>query len=411
MAAAIPTPILGLRGQCVKSLSWDETRGELVAHCRRDARFAAVDHRTGARGTVNRRLRRRVRDLPLWGRPVTLDIEYCQLKIGAADRRMERLSFVDPGLGYTHRFCRFVAQLCRHMAIDAVARYTGLAWRTVKAMDRRSLAAALPALHPQEVTGVRYLGIDEVARAKGHDYLTLVYDLEAGHLLWVAEGRSKAGLQDFLDQLPTETAAGIEAVAMDMWPAFENAVAESLPDAAIVYDRFHVMANYSKVIDQVRRAEFKRAQAADKALLTGSRYLLLKNAARLNARQTQRLDALLAANANLHAVYSLKEQLQQLWQAPATATEMARRLEHWCTLAEATRLAPMKRFAAMLRNHREGICNYATHRITTARLEAGNVAIGMIRKRARGLLDTDYFKLKIRQSALPEHDLGLYALT
>jgi len=411
MAAAIPTSILGLRGQCVKSLSWDEAAGELVAHCRRDGRFVPVDHRTGARGTVNRWLRRRVRDLPLWGRPMILEIEYCQLKVGATDRRMERLDFVDPGGGYTHRFCRFVCQLCRHMAIEAVVRYTGLAWRTVKAMDARTLGAELPALHPQDVTGVRYLGIDEVARAKGHDYLTLVYDLEAGHLLWVTEGRSKAGLQAFLDRLCPETAAGIEAVAMDMWPAFEHAVAESLPNAAIVYDRFHVMANYSKVLDQVRRAEFKRAQAADKALLTGSRYLLLKNAERLSKRQTQRLDDLLAANTNLHAVYALKEQLQQLWQVPATPTEMARRLDEWCALAEATRLAPMKRFAAMLRNHRHGICNYATHPITTARLEAGNVAIGMIRKRARGLLDTEYFKLKIRQSALPEPDLGLYALT
>lgn len=411
MAAIIPASILGLRGQCVKSLSWDEAAGELVAHCRRDGRFVPVDHRTGARGTVNRRLRRRVRDLPLWGRAVTLEIEYCQLKIGAADRRMERLDFVDPGGGYTHRFCRFVCQLCRHMAIDAVARYTGLAWRTVKAMDARTLAAELPALHPEDITGVRYLGIDEVARAKGHDYLTLVYDLEAGHLLWVTEGRSKAGLLDFLDRLSPESAAGIEAVAMDMWPAFENAVAQSLPQAAIVYDRFHVMANYSKAIDQVRRAEFKRAQAADKPLLTGSRYLLLKNVGRLSERQSQRLDELLAANTNLHAVYSLKEQLQQLWQAPATHTEMAQRLAHWCALAEATGLAPMRRFAAMLRTHQQGICYYAQYPITTARLEAGNVAIGMIRKRARGLLDTDYFKLKIRQSTLPEPNLGLYALT
>lgn len=411
MAAIIPSSILGLRGQCVKSLSWEEASGELVAYCRRDGRFVPVDHRTGARGTVNRWLRRRVRDLPLWGRAVTLEIEYCQLKVGATDRRMEYLAFVDPGMGYTHRFCRFVCQLCRHMAIEAVVRYTGLAWRTVKAMDARTLGAELPALHPQDVTGVRYLGIDEVARAKGHDYLTLVYDLEAGHLLWVTEGRSKAGLQNFLDQLSPEAAAGIEAVAMDMWPAFENAVTESLPNAVIVYDRFHVMANYSKVIDQVRRAEFKRAKAADKTLLTGSRYLLLKNAERLSARQTQRLDELLATNANLHAVYALKEQLQQLWQEPATPTEMARHLEHWCAMAEATRLAPMKRFAALLRNHRQGICNYANHPITTARLEAGNVAIGMIRKRARGLLDTAYFKLKIRQSALPEPELGLYALT
>lgn len=411
MAATIPSAILGLRGQCVKSVDWDAEAEALVFRCDRDRRFVPVDHRTGARGTVNQRLRRRVRDLPLWGRAVTLDIEYCQIKVGATDWRMERLAFVDPGMGYTHRFCRFVSQLCRHIPIDAVARYTGLASRTIKAMDQRALTAELPALRPQDITGVRYIGVDEVARAKGHDYLTVVYDLEAGHLLWVCEGRSKAGLQAFLDQLDADAAAGIVAVVMDMWPAFEHAVAESLPHACIVYDRFHVMANYSKVIDQVRRSEFKKANADDKPVIKGSRYLLLKNAGRLSEAQSERLAELLAANSKLNAVYSLKEQLQQLWQAPASPAQMGRRLDAWCELAGATRLAPMKRFAAMLRRHRTGICNYADHPITTARLEAGNVAIGMIRKRARGLLDTDYFKLKIRQSALPEPPLGLYALT
>ncbi|MGN8158428.1 transposase [Salinisphaera sp. SWV1] len=87
---------------------------------------------------------------------------------------------------------------------------------------------------------------------------------------------------------------------------------------------------------------------------------------------------------------------------------MGQRLDQWCELANATGLAPMKRFVAMLQRHRTGLCNYAAHPITTARLEGGHVAIGLIRKRARGLLDTEYFKLKIRQSAVLEPPLGLY---
>jgi len=145
--------------------------------------------------------------------------------------------------------------------------------------------------------------------------------------------------------------------------------------------------------------------------LTGSRYLLLKNADHLSPNQAARLDQLLAVNGPLNAVYALKEQLQQLWNASASITVMGQRLDQWCELANATGLAPMKRFVAMLQRHRSGICNYAAHPITTARLEGGHVAIGLIRKRARGLLDTDYFKLKIRQSAVPEPPLGLYALT
>lgn len=411
MAAVIPSKILGLRGQCVKHVTWDDEREALVFHCDRDRRFTPVDHRSGARGTVNRRLRREIQDLPVWGRPIILSIEYCQLKIGATDRRMERLSFVEPGHGFTRRFARFVSQLARHMSIAAVASYTGLAWRTVKAMDERALTRDLPALDPGALTGLRYLGVDEVARAKGHDYLTIVYDLVSGDLAWVAEGRRKASLAMFFDALDEPVAQGIAAVAMDMWKPFEQAVTEALPNAAIVFDRFHVMQQYSKVIDQVRRAEFKRAPATQRDVLVGSRYLLLKNADKLSDHQAARLDDLLAVNSALNAVYTLKEQLQQLWHKPASITIMGQRLAQWCALAQATDLTPLKRFVAMLQRHRIGICNYAAHPITTARLEGGHVAIGLIRKRARGLLDTVYFKLKIRQSATPELPLGLYALT
>lgn len=410
MAATIPAKIFGLRGQCVKSIDWDDTQQTLVVQCNRDRRFAPVARPDGKRCTVNRRLRRQVWDLPLWGRAVLLDIEYCQVKVGARDRRVEYLPFIEAGMRYTRRFCRFVSQLCRHMPIDAVAGYTGLAWRTVKAMDQRALTASLPGLDPGALTGLRYLGVDEVARAKGHDYLTVVYDLETGQLVWVTRGRTKEGLRAFFEALTEECVAGIEAVSMDMWPGFIHATHEALPHADIVFDRFHIMQHYSKVIDQVRRSEFKKAKADDKATLKGSRYLLLKNPQRLSEAQQARLQTLLGANANLNAVYALKEQLQQLWQAPGGIRAMAARLHQWCKLARETGLAPLRQFAAMLERHADGICQYARHPITNGRVEARNVSIGMIRKRARGLLDTDYFKLKIRQASMPEPPLGLYAL-
>jgi len=324
---------------------------------------------------------------------------------------MERLSFVEPGHGFTRRYARFISQLARHMSIAARAAYTGLAWRTVKAMDERALKRDLPALDPGALTGLRHLGVDEVARAKGQDYLTIVYDLDSGDRVWVTEGRRKTDLLEFFDRLDEPVAQGIEAVAMDMWKPFESAVRESLPHAAIVFDRFHVMPQYSKVIDQVRRAEFKKAAKLDRDMLVGSRYLLLKNAENLTEHPTERLQQLLAINTPLNTVYALKEQLQQLWAQPANCTAMGQNLDAWCELADATGLAPMRRFAGLLRRHRQGICNYAKHPITTARLEGGHVAIGLIRKRARGLLDIEYFKLKIRQSAIPEPPLGLYALT
>jgi len=406
MGATIPAGILRLRGQIVNSVTV-EAAGVVRVDCRRDRRMAPVDARTGHRGRANRWLRRRVWDVPLFGHRVALDIEYLEIAVGARDRRVEQLEFVGVGSRYTKRLEELVSALCRHLPISAVSRWSGLSWSTVKDMDRRHLQASLPVLSPREVNGVRYLGVDEVARAKGQDYLTLVYDLERGDLLWVGEGHDTQALGTFLSQLSQEAAAGIEAVAMDMGLAYQAAVREHLPNTVIVFDRFHVMQLYSKVIRDVRKAEFRKADADGKELIKGSLYLLLGNRQRLNDSTAQRLDDLLAANQTLSTVYALKEQLQALWNAP-TEQAMQQALAQWCAMARATPTRPLHRFANTLQSHAAGICAYARFRLTTARIEAGNVAIGMIRKRARGMLDMHYFKLKVLQTAVPEPPLALF---
>ncbi len=103
----------------------------------------------------------------------------------------------------------------------------------------------------------------------------------------------------------------------------------------------------------------------------------------------------------------MKEQLQSLWQSE-TFEIMKARLEEWCQIADESKMLYLKKFAKSLRRHQVGICNYATHRLTSARIEAGNISIGMIRKRARGIRDTEYFKLKIRQSSLPDDQSMFY---
>lgn len=409
MGTAIPAEILRVRGQVVNGVAM-EGPGVVCVSCRRDRRFVPVDAVTGQRGRTNRRLRRRVWDVPMFGHRVALDIEYLEIAIGARDRRVERLDFVEAGARYTRRLAELVSALCRHLPISAVSRWTGLAWRTVKDMDRAHLRATLPTLHPRDIVGVRLLGVDEVARAKGHDYVTVVYDLESGGLLWVGDGRTTETLSAFLAELSQETAAGIQAVAIDMSAGFAKAVREQLPEASIVHDRFHVMQLYGKALDQTRRREFKRASPENQDIIKGTRYLLMRHRDDLSSAQQDHLERLLDVNQGLHTAYVLKEQLQALWDAPKNVADMNRRLATWCDLADASGLPSLRRFAKTLREHSVGICNYARFPITTARVEAGNVAVGMIRKRARGLLDQDYFKLKIRQSATPEQPLALFPM-
>jgi transposase len=286
-------------------------------------------------------------------------------------------------------------------SIQAVARHLDLRWESTKNIDKAYLHKTLPDKDPTQLRDLKYIGVDEVARAKGHDYMTVVYDMVEGHLIWVGTGRTSDIFSCFLKLLPIETAAGIEAVDMDMGPAYQKSVRDCLPNADIVFDRFHVMKNYGEVIKNQRRIEFRRAHKTGRDLLKGCHYLLLKNSDKLTEKQSDKLNNLLDENQNLNILYLMKEQLQALWSQPDFKM-MEKELEHWCMMAEQTKMAYLHKFARSLRKNKQGICNYAKYRLTSARIEAANVSIGMIRKRARGIRDTDYFKLKIRQTSLPD---------
>lgn len=408
MSLNISSKILSLQGQRVKHIQHDLDQQKLTVTCDRDRRYQVIDPTTGKRGKVNCFQRRTIRDLPLCGFDCYLDIELAQVATANGRRLLEASEFVDKGNRYTVRFCRLVSGLCRHMSISTVSRHLRLRWETVKNMDKFYLESTLPALDPSQLTGLKHLGVDEVARAKGHDYMTVIYDMVSGHLIGVETGRTAEVFSGFLKRLQPETTANIEAVAMDMGPSYQKSVRDCLPNADIVFDRFHVMQNYSKAIGNQRRIEYRKANKAGKDLLKGTHYLVLKNADKLSALQTERLQTLLNENANLNTLYVLKEQLQALWQSESYDVMQAN-LEQWCVMADQSNMLYLKKFAKSLRHHREGICNFAKHKLTSARIEAGNISIGMIRKRARGIKDTDYFKLKIRQSSMPDDQSMFYA--
>jgi len=407
MGTSIPTDILSLKGQRVNKIEHDQDQNQVIIHCSRDKRRSPIDPGSGLKGTVNQYIRRQVRDLPFMGLPCLINIELAQVRIKNKVRHIERCDFLDKGSRYTKRFCKLVSGMCRHMSIQAVSRHLNLRWETVKNMDKVYLEATLPDLDPEQLKNLKRIGVDEVARAKGHDYMTVIYDMDEGHLIGVETGRTADVLSAFLKKIPKGIAKGIEAVAMDMGRAYQKAVRESLPHADIVFDRFHVMQNYSKALSNQRRIEFRKASKEGKDLLKGTHYLVLKNASKLNKEQEKKLQNLLTKNTNLNTLYLLKEQLQSLWMSESVE-QMKNALEAWCELADESGLLYLKKFANSLRRHCVGICNYAKYRLTSARIEAGNISIGMIRKRARGIRDTEYFKLKIRQSSLPDVDSMFY---
>jgi transposase len=380
MSIILPKNLLNITGQVIKDINVFPENGVVQISCGRDRRFSVYDPLTSNKGTVNRYIRRTITDLPFYCYRCMVEIELAEVRLPSGERHIESNAFVDKGCYYSRRFCQLVSNLCRYMSISTVAKHFKLRWETVKNMDKAYLQWTLPALNISELSNLKYMGVDEVARAKGHDYMTVVYNLENGQLIWVHEGRTSDVLVSFIKQLSDKTRHGIVAVAMDMGRAYQKAIREELPNADIVFDRFHVMQNYSKAIDNQRRAEFRKANEEGKAVIKGSRYLLLKNKTNLNEDQRSELHILLQKNANLSTVYMMKEQLQLLWQEP-TYARMSNALKQWCQMADDSNIHYLKKFAKLLREHKRGICNYAKYPITTSILEANNVSIGMVTTR------------------------------
>ncbi|MDE1311293.1 ISL3-like element ISVa7 family transposase [Vibrio aestuarianus subsp. cardii] len=403
----LSSALFNFKGQSVQSVTLEESSHSVLVKCKRDRRCKVVDPETGAPRTVDHYVHRRLSDLPVSGRPCVIEIELAQTRDRLGRRLIEATDFVDKGSRYTKRFCHFISGLCRYMSIHAVSKHLDIRWETVKNIDKAFLLSTLPALEPKKLTNLVHIGVDEVARAKGHDYMTVVYDLVSGQLIWVDHGRTSNVLINFFEQLSPQTRDGIQAVSMDMGQSYQSAVRNALPKADIVFDRFHVMQNYSLLIRKERNKAFRKGTHDEKKMLKGTLFLLLKNAPKLSDNQSDRLDDLLESNKTLCTIYMLKEQLQALWDERHFDLMIAA-LDAWCQLAKKTRILSLINFSDALWERRVGICNYAKYKLTNARVEAGNVSIGLLRRRARGVRDTDYFKLKIRQTSILETHSTIY---
>lgn len=337
--------------------------------------------------------RRRVRDLNLADVQVWVEVPQRKVRCATCGVRVEALAFVDPYRRFTKRFERAVADLCRVLPIEHVAAHFGLSWHTVKEIDRSRLQSEVGTPCYE---GLRRLAIDEIAVRKGHQYMTIVLDLERGGIVWVGEGRSEATLSDFFSELSAEQRDHIQAIAVDMSPPFRKALEIWCPKAAVVFDFFHVVAKYGReVIDVVRSHQVKHHTGADRKFIKGSRYLLLRNAWDLNAEQSTQLQALLDVNQPLAIAYMLKDQLKKIW-TYKTEGWAQRAVLQWAALAFDSGLQPLIRFAKGLLRHVDGILNHCAYPIHTGRLEGINNKIKVIKRQAYGYRDQEYFKLKIK---------------
>src|SRR6185437_2218603 len=201
------------------------------------------------------------------------------------------------------------------MTIRDVAKHLGVSWDMIKDIQKRDLSRRFA---KPKLKHLRHIAIDEISIAKGHRYLTIVLDLDSGAVVFVGDGKGAKALKPFWKRL-RGSKAKIEAVAMDMAPAYREAVATNLPKAKIVFDRFHVMKLFNEKLSDLRRALHREAtDVLQRKVLKGTRWLLLKASENLDEGRGEKakLEEALALNKSLATAYYLKEDLRQFWEQP-----------------------------------------------------------------------------------------------
>jgi transposase len=339
------------------------------------------------------RVERHFRSLPIGARAtiVALPIPRVSCEACRVVRQVE-VEFADPRRSYTKAFERYALELSRCMTIRDVARHLGVGWDVVKDIQKRDLSRRYSR---PKLKHLRRIAIDEIAVAKGHRYLTVVLDLESGAVVFVGDGKGGDALKPFWRRL-RRCRAKIDAVAMDMSPAYRDAVSAHLPGATIVYDHFHVIKLFNDRLSDLRRSLYHKADDEQKKVLKGSRWLLLKAPENLDPDRDEsaRLEGALELNKPLATAYYLKEDLRQFWGQPGKRFAGAF-LTDWIRRAEASGVRILQQMARTLESHRAGLLAYYDYRISTGPLEGTNNKIKTMKRQAYGFRDQEFFKLKI----------------
>jgi transposase len=349
----------------------------------------------GSRDVISRgSAERTFRCLPIGSRPtaVVLPIPRVECRGCGAVRQVE-VSFADPRRSYTRSFERYALELLRHMTIKDVAHHLDVGWDTIKDIQKRDLSRRYA---KPKLKHLRYIAIDEIAVAKGHRYLTVVMDLESGAVVFVGDGKGADALKPFWKRL-RPSGARIEAVAMDMSGAYQAAVRANLPGAVIVFDRFHVVKLFNDRLSELRRQLFREAtEEQHKAVLKGTRWLLLKNAENLDEDRDEkgRLKEALKLNEPLAVAYYMKEDLRRFWEQPGKqfATVF---LDGWIRRAAASGIKVLQQMARTLAAHRSGLLAYYDVMISSGPMEGTNNKIKTMKRQAYGFRDLEFFKLRI----------------
>lgn len=302
---------------------------------------------------------RRFDFVPLWGIAVVMLYAMRRIDCRQCGVTVERVPWAQGKSSTTLAMQVFLARWARRLSWQEVADVFWVSWEKVYRAVQSVVAYGLT---HRDLSNISAIGVDEVAYAKGHRYVTLVYQLDgtSRRLLHISEGRTVRSLLRFFHMLKRrgiDARSSIRYVCSDMWQAYLKVIAKKLPEAMHILDRYHIVANLNKALDQVRAEEARQLKADGWSILKCSRWLLLRRRKTLDHKKRYRLRQILQWNLRTVRAYLLKESLSALWDYKS-ATYAGRCLDAWCRQAMRSRLEPMKKVARSLRQHRALILNW-----------------------------------------------------
>jgi len=317
--------------------------------------------------------------------------------------KQEELAWLADNPFYTKRFAFFVGRRCRSAPIRDVAKELHLNWKTVKELEIQYMREQL---RRTGVPGPRVIGIDEVSIRKGHSYRIVVSDLIRRRPIWFGgKDRSEESMDEFYQWLGPKKSKRIRLAVMDMWKAFKNSTLkpEHAPQAKILFDKFHVLSHLGEALDKVRKSEYARLTGRNRLFIKGQKYTLLSHRQNLTLDGRRSLKKLLDANKRLNTAYLLKESFGQLWDYEKEGWAK-RFFGNWKAALKWQRLKPYEDFALMIDRHWDGIAAYCQpeNKVALGFVEGLNNKIRVLQRRAYGLRDEEYLRLKILTCMLPE---------
>ena len=303
------------------------------------------------------------------------------------------LPWAQAGSRFTNLFEALAIDLLLAANIKKAAEILRITWDEAWHLMERAVLrgrAAKGSNVPQQI------GVDEKAIAKGHRYMTIVCDLQQATVEYIGEDRKESSLAAYFDTLTEDRREEIEAISLDMWPAYVNACRDKIPGAGgkMVFDRFHIMRHILDGVDKVRKQEHKERLQAGDTTLAKSKYLWLTNPANMTDKARERFDELKGAELKTGRAWAIKEALRELWNhtSLASATQF---WKHWYFWATHSRLKPMIDAAKLIARHLPNVMTYFAHRITNAVAEGLNSKIATVQKRACGYRNPNHFKIAV----------------